>query len=312
MKKILVLQDDRSEASVLIGQSFFDELKKHKDFNCTFYGLGHNDIINNNDFDAALIDPWITNRLKNQPNHECWNLIRSLNCKKFALVCDYFYRQEEHNNLWASIGITDVLCLNDSAWTENNSFNWRFHYFPFSVNTDFFKDHKQEKVFDILISGGIQNNLYPMRYRMHKLLSEQNDIKYKYLRPTTSYEKNSIDPSMLDYSKSLNLSKICFTDGQHREVMVAKYSEIAASHSLIMSPKFKKSKDLDLFGFKEDENIFYISYSDSDEKIMDGLKKLLENQEKIDRMTLNSYNLVNARHTNKQRVSDLYDLITIC
>ena len=309
MKKILVLQDDRSKASVLIGQNFFNELKKFEYFDCSFYGLGHQKPIENKNFDAVLIDPWITNRLANNTNHECWNYIRNLKCKKFALVCDYFYRQEEHNNLWKSIGITDVLCWNDSAWIDNKNFNWQFHYFPFSVNADIFTNHQQEKIFDVIISGGIESNLYPMRRRIHALLSNQRDIKYKYLKPVTSYEKNNIDPSMLDYSKSLNSSKICFTDGQHREVLVAKYSEIAASNSLVMSPKFQKSKDLDLFGFKEDKNIFYISYSDSDEKIIAKLKNLFKDEKKLDRMTNSSYNLIQSLHTNTKRVFDLYNLI---
>lgn len=309
MKKILILQDDRSKASVLIGQSFFDELKKSKDLECVFYGLGHKNANLEGNFDAVLIDPWITNRLKNQTNHECWNFLRKLKCKKFALVCDYFYRQEEHNNLWKSIGVTDVLCWNDSAWTDNKDFNWRFHYFPFSVNADVFTDHKQKKIFDVAISGGIQSNLYPMRYRIHKLLSGQNDIKYKYFKPVTSYEKNNIDPTMLDYSKSLNSSKICFTDGQHREVLVAKYSEIAGSNSLVMSPKFHKSKDLDLFGFKDSENIFYINYSDSDQEIITKLKILLKDEKKLGRMTASGYNLVKSQHTNSKRIFNLYDLI---
>ena len=309
MKKILVLQDDRSNASVLIGQSFFDELKKNKYLKSFFYGLGHEETIPNKDFDAVLIDPWITNRLKNQTNHECWDFLRKLKCKKLALVCDYFYRQEEHNNLWKSIGVTDVLCWNDGAWTDNKDFNWRFHYFPFSVNADVFTDHKQKKIFDVTISGGIQPGLYPMRHRMHKLLSKQNDIIYKYLKPVTSYEKNNTDPTMLNYSKSLNSSKICFTDGQHREVLVAKYSEISGSNSLVMSPKFNKSKDLNLFGFKENENIFYISYSDSDQEILKKINNLLSDDKKILKNTLNGYNLIHDKHTNKRRVLDLYNLI---
>ena len=309
MKKILVLQDDRSNASVLIGQSFFNELKKSKNIECVFYGLGHENVNPEVSFDAVLIDPWITNRLKNQTNHECWNFLRKLKCKKISLVCDYFYRQEEHNNLWKSIGVTDVLCWNDSAWTDNKDFDWSFHYFPFSVNTDVFTDHKQKKIFDVVISGGIESNLYPMRHKIHRLLSNQNDIKYKYFKPVTSYEKNNIDPTMLDYSKSLNTSKICFTDGQHREVLVAKYSEIAGSNSLVMSPKFDKSKDLSLFGFKENENIFYISYNDSDQEILKKINNLLSDDEKTLKMTLNGYNLIHNKHTNEKRVLDLYNLI---
>lgn len=309
MKKILVLQDDRSNASVLIGQSFFDELKIFNNFECIFYGLGHKIKIKCENFDAVLIDPWITNRLKNQTNHECWGFLRKLKCKKFALVCDYFYRQEEHNNLWKSIGVTDVLCWNDSAWIDDKDFNWNFHYFPFSVNENVFMNHKQEKFFDVVVSGGIDPNLYPMRRRVHTLLSNQNDIKYKYLKPVTSYEKNNTDPTIIDYSRSLNSSKICFTDGQYREVLVAKYSEIAASNSLVMSPKFQKSKDLDLFGFKEDENIFYIPYSDSDQEIIAKLKTLLKDEKKLEKMTLSGYNLTKSKHTNTKRVVDLYDLI---
>jgi len=309
MKKILVFQDDRSSSSVLIGQSFFNELKNNKSIQSFFYGLGHNRVIPNEDFDAVLIDPWITNRLKNQTNHECWDFLRKLKCKKFALVCDYFYRQEEHNNLWKSIGVTDVLCWNDSAWIDNKDFDWNFHYFPFSVNESVFINHKQKKVFDVVVSGGIQPNLYPMRHRVHTLLINQNDIKYKYLKPVMSYEKNNTDPTMLDYSGSLNSSKICFTDGQHREVLVAKYSEIAGSNSLVMSPKFKKSKDLDLFGFKENKNIFYVNYSDSDQEIIAKLKTLLKDEKKLERMTASGYNLVKSRHTNNKRVFDLYNLI---
>ena len=309
MKKILVFQDDRSSSPVLIGQSFFNELKNHKGIQSFFYGLGHNRAIPDEDFDAVLIDPWITNRLKNQTDHECWNFLRKLKCKKFALVCDYYYRQEEHNNLWKSIGVTDVLCWNDSAWIDNKDFNWNFHYFPFSVNEDVFINHKQEKVFDVVVSGGIQPNLYPMRRRVHTLLSNQNDIKYKYLKPVTSYEKNNTDPTMLDYFRLLNSSKICFTDGQHREVLVAKYSEIAGSNSLVMSPKFKKSKDLDLFGFKENENIFYINYSDSDQEILAKIKILLKDWKNLEKMTTAGYNLIKSRHTNSERLFNLYNLI---
>lgn len=309
MKKILTLQDDRSDATVQIGQHFFDELKKNVDLKLFFYGLCHEETIPDVDFDAVLIDPWMVNRLKSQTNHECWNFLRKLKCKKFALICDYFYTQEEYNNLWKSVGVTDVLCWNDSSWINNKDFNWQFHYFPFSVNVDIFTNHQQEKIFDVTISGNIQPDLYPMRHRMHKLLSNQNNIKYKYLKPVTSYEKNNTDPTMLDYSMALNSSKICFTDGQHREVLVAKYSEIAASNSLVMSPKFQKSKDLDLFGFKEDENIFYISYHDTDLQILQEIDKVLSCNDNLEKNTSNGYNLVHENHTNRTRVLQLLQLI---
>lgn len=309
MKNLLVLQDERKKASVLIGQSFFDELSDSDKFNCTFTGLGHNDTIDNKNFDAILIDPWITNRLKHDFGHGYWDFIRKQGCKKFSLVCDYFYRQEEHNKLWKHIGVTDILCWNDSDWKSRKDFDWEFHYFPFSVNSQVFKDHHNEKTFDVVISGGTQSDLYPMRYRIHKLLSSQNKIKYKYFRPVVSYEQNEVDPTMLQYSKSLNCSKICFTDGQHREVLVAKYSEIAGSNSLVMSPKFHKSRDLDLFGFKDGENIFYVSYEDSDEQILKKIENLLKDTKKIEMMTAAGYNLVKSQHTNSKRVSNLYDLI---
>ena len=309
IKKILVLQDDRSSCSVLIGQSFFDELKNSEQFDSSFNGLGYEQKIEDKKFDAVLIDPWVTNRLKNEIDHEYWNHLRSIKCKKFALVCDYFYRQKEHNALWGSLGVTDVLCWNDSAWKNNKNFDWRFHYFPFSINPDTFKDHREQKTFDITISGGMDLNLYPMRQRIHSLLTKQTDIKYKYIRPVFSYEENNIDPTMEQYSKALNRSKICFTDGQHREVLVAKYSEIAGSNSLVMSPRFIKSKDLDLVGFKEDENIFYISYNDSDKDILKKINDLLSDEKKLHKMTSNGFNLIQKRHNNKERVLDLYNLI---
>lgn len=309
MKKILVFQDDRSNASVLIGQSFFDEFKKNQELKSFFYGLGHKETIPNEEFDVVLIDPWITNRLKDQINHECWDFLRKLKCKKFALVCDYFYRQEEHNNLWKSIGVTDVLCWNDSAWMNNKDFNWHFHYFPFSINPYTFTDHKEKKIFDVTISGGIEHNLYPMRRRIHDLLSNQSDIKYQYLKPVTSYQKNNTDPTMLDYSKSINRSKICFTDGQHREVLVAKYSEIAGSNSLVMSPKFNKSKDLDLFGFKERQNIFYISYHDTDRQILQKIHRILSDNQNLEKLTSNGYYLIHENHTNKKRIVELLQLL---
>ena len=76
-----------------------------------------------------------------------------------------------------------------------------------------------------------------------------------------------------------------------------------------MSPKFKKSKDLDLFGFKENKNIFYVNYSDSDQEITAKLKTLLKDEKKLERMTASGYNLVKSKHTNTKRVVDLYNLI---
>lgn len=317
--RILILEDYRGDAAVTISHDFLEELNNNLDAKRLGKGYDYYDeekslreMLEKIDFkpDFIFCGGWFINRMIKNPNYKLIKEINEYPVIKITYAVDFIYRVKITLDIWNKLGITKVLCFNDSQLiSEKHDHNIEFIYFPFSFNDKIFKDYKLDKEYDIGVFGRISPTLFPMRQRIHDLLRKRTDIKYLYWGPIGDYSDSKNNPSMEDYAKAINKCRITFTDGQHREVLVAKYNELLACKTVLISPRFKKSKDLELHGFIDNENIFYVNYDDSDEEIFNKMKDLLDNKEKLDRLTNNSYEFVHTKHTNKARVNELRNLL---
>jgi len=320
MKKLLVLEDYRGEATVKILHYFFEEIIASNLFNCKITGEGYpNDLfhkdkiinlkdINSFDPDALLFGGWFINRTIKEKQKEL-PFLTEIKKPKFCIVTDYPYRKKEHDKVWQKLGIRNILCLDGAEYSLHEHDYFNYYYFPWGVNEKVFFDRKQVKKHKTSVFGGIDPRLYPMRARINNLFLKNFKEDHFFLGPVSDYMDGN-NPSMEEYSKLLNQCKICFTDGHYAELANAKYSEIAGSNCLIMSPRFEKSKDLDLVGFKENENILYVDYKDSDSQIIEKTEKILNEPARLEEMATSGYNLIHTKHTNKRRAEDLYSIIS--
>jgi len=330
--RIIAFEQYRGKAPVKIGHYFFEELISTKE---AFVKVIGDDYPSDNPMykgklttvleietfnpDALFFGTWYINKIIKEKDQRAIETIKNTTKPKFCIVTDYPYRKEEHNAIWEKLGIKNILCLDGAEESLHKSDRFNYYYYPWSINEKVFFDRKQEKIYDTAVFGRLDPHLYPMRYRAHCLFSQHFKEKYFFQgavidfshglslkRPEGGVIKS---PTMEEYSSLLNQCKICFTDGQHAELANAKYSEIAGSNCLIMSPKFRKSKDLDLAGFEKGKNIVYVNYEDTDLDIIKKTEKILNNPSKLEEMSLSGYDLIHTKHTNKNRVKDLMQII---
>ena len=328
--KIVAFEQYRGNATVKIGHYFFKELISSKEVSVKVVG---DDYPSDNDLykekvvpisqiaplnpDALFFGTWYINKIIKEKDYESINIIKNINKPKFCIVTDYPYRKKEHDEIWRELGIRNILCLDGAEYSLHGHDYFNYYYFPWSINEKVFFDRKQRKIYDVAVFGRLDPHLYPMRYRAHCLFSRHFKEKYFFQGAVVDYYKGGSlttrgimkSPTMEEYSLLLNQCKICFTDGHYAELANAKYSEIAGSNCLIMSPKFKVSKDLELAGFKEDENILYVDYEDSDLEIINKTERILSTPSKLNEISLSGYNLIHQRHTNKKRIKDLIEII---
>ena len=319
--KIVVFEQYRGEATVKIGHYFFTELMSSEELSIKIVGedypadnLTYKDKpinleeVKSFNPDALFFGTWYINKIIKGKDHNAIETIKDITKPKFCIVTDYPYRKEEHDKIWKRLNIKNILCLDGSEHSLRDHDYFKYYYFPWSINENSFFDRKQIKKYKTSVFGGIDPSLYPMRLRVNNLFHEAFGQDHFYLGPVYDY-MNGNNPSMEEYSRLINQCKICFTDGHYAELANAKYSEIAGSNCLIMSPKFETSKDLDLAGFEENENIIYVNYKDSDTQIIEKTKKVLEDSSRLEKMSLSGYNLIHTKHTNKNRVKDLMQII---
>ena len=175
-------------------------------------------------------------------------------------------------------------------------------WLPHCVDVDMFKDRKLTKKYDVIIPGWHFDEYYPYRHKAHELLKDKHYYTEIERPPETGYKDNSRWPVADDFSKVLNKSKICITDGLKHNYVILKYFEMAASNTCIFSNWFDELADV---GFKPNENMVVMDFNNLDSQI----RLWLDHDKEREKIAENAYNLVMSRHTADIRAKEIINEI---
>jgi hypothetical protein len=109
-----------------------------------------------------------------------------------------------------------------------------FFWTPNGVDTTLFRDYGLEKIYDIILYGVLESNIYPFRTRLFKLLPNVPGLRVKLIQhPGYSPESSSAAVSGAQLSRMINQSWIGIATRSYYNCLLMKYLEIAASGTVV-------------------------------------------------------------------------------
>lgn len=175
-------------------------------------------------------------------------------------------------------------------------------WLPHHVNTDVFKDYGLQKEIDYLMMGAVHPRVYPLRY---KILNYMNHVPGFIYHEHPGYRLFKDDDQSYvheKYAREINRAKIFLTCGSTWNYPLAKYYEVLACRTLLLAPICKELGEL---GF-----IPGVHYVDIDEhNFMTKAEYYLRHEDERRAITLQGYEMVQARHSTAQRAEEMANLI---
>ena len=168
-----------------------------------------------------------------------------------------------------------------SSKLYENKTSCKFFYIPHHSNSQIFKQTNVYKDIDILISGIITKELYPLKYRLVELINKhKNSIlgKYNIVHYTHPGYKNSSSFTsifQIEYNNIINRSKLCLCCTSKYNYRLGKYVEIPMSSGIILGdlPNDDKNEINELSKF-----IIEINMNMTDDEILYKIVNILENE----------------------------------
>lgn len=161
-----------------------------------------------------------------------------------------------------------------------------------------FKDYQLRKNTDVLLVGQIQQQRYPLRYRLSNLILKMRVDKqlYSYRMGILSHPGGRIkdansNQEAIRFAKKINSAKICLTCSGVYRCRYGKYAEIPACRSLLVADL--PDEDHEFF----EQFMAVIDSKESDEEIMEKIVYYLENEEERIRLTDIGYTLTQKQFT---------------
>lgn len=181
---------------------------------------------------------------------------------------------------------------------------YQLYFFP---HTSRYKSsYNSEPIEKVLISGRVNKEIYPKRFKAYNLSLNYNFIEYLDVNFNYRMNKDNTNDQMnfgKNFIKKLNQYLICFTcdASPDRPYILAKHFEILSSGALLLSANDGNTKKyFELLGFKDGEHYISCNIDNMQEKINYCLDP--NNRNKIDRIRYNGYYLFNKNHTYEQRI----------
>ena len=179
-------------------------------------------------------------------------------------------------------------------------------WYPFSVDPEIFYDRKLPRIYDVCNIGQMTTQNYPIRYAMHQMFSDQNEIKY--FSSPTRYLLGE------EYASAICQSKIFATDCTSHRFAVPKLTEAMGCNSLLIC---NSPRSADVLGMKAGIN--FVDFKDpamqacdvDRQKIEDTIQYYLDNWESEGRKIAQAgHDLVHSRHTHDIRAKDIINKIS--
>jgi hypothetical protein len=209
-----------------------------------------------------------------------------IKCLRYNEMYDKEWTSSEINKSAADI----VVCHHKNDWEEwkDRKFHKPVHFInvPHCAERTIFKDYELPKTHDILLVGAINvttkfGQHYPLRQKMLDVLGEMSD-DYKvgvYQHPGYVLGDAHKNTYAIDFAKSINSTKICVTCSGAPKSRFGKYVEIPACRTAIAADiPNEESETFRKF-------VIEINVQDSNQSIIEKLKKYLNNQEELKKVT---------------------------
>lgn len=231
-------------------------------------------------------------------------------CKLVVILCDIHHGK--------SIKKYRLPVLLKSTYILNNYGYIYEKYYPKHHGNIFFPhsiaytiDFNDSPIKKILISGHLNEDIYPDRQTMYKKSKINNNIYYHspdycgYRVSEKDYDKTYGNK----YYKLLNEYLCCFTDDANdsRPYIVAKFFEIMGSGSLLLASNNRTKNEFLKLGFIDYVHYISCNMENVDEKINYILDA--KNINHINEIRQNGYLLVNKKHSFKERAQQIHNLL---
>ncbi|RLI40080.1 hypothetical protein DRO59_10075 [Candidatus Bathyarchaeota archaeon] len=152
-----------------------------------------------------------------------------------------------------------------------------------------FKDYQLPKTIDILLTGWVSPQYYP--FRLQALKSFQGFPGFYYLKhPGYGHFKHNEAVMGADYARLLNHAKLVVTDGGKFDYLVAKYFEVPACKSALVTPCFD---DLLELGYEPYKHFIPASLENLEETVFTSLR----DDELVKEVSCNGHHLVHQKYT---------------
>jgi len=168
--------------------------------------------------------------------------------KKIILFDEMFYRAWVKNkieNTGAAYIIGNYGVDRVAYWGRGFNFNFeRWAVIPHCVDTTLFKDYREKKTTDILLTGSMSSR-YQFRRRLKKLLEEKLSKLCSVKIISKQERKNSC--FLGGYARQINRSKITICTSSNFKYRLAKYAEIPLCNSLMAGdvPRCEDARELE-------------------------------------------------------------------
>ena len=156
----------------------------------------------------------------------------------------------------------------DTAW----------HWAPNAVDVGLFRDHGSQKDYDIICYGAINPEVYPLRARLTKLLSRQNEFKVLQIPHPGYYPKNGETKNIVsgsDLSLAINRAWFGIATSSIYQCFLMKYLEIAASRALVAGNMPETGRPI--FG----DHFLELGLGDTDDQIMRKFREALADKKRL-------------------------------
>ena len=185
-----------------------------------------------------------------------------------------------------------------------------FHILPHHIETDIFKDHKLEKIYDVTLYGECSRGAYPFRHRLYNLLkSHVNKLPIKInIVPKIPWSGRCEKYTGLGLAKILNQSYIVIATKSRYDYLLKKYFEISACKALLVGDMPESGKNI------WNDNYININNKMSNKEILDILvntvDRLHKNDDELNNKVNTMYDIIQKNYNLTQYYDKLYNIIT--
>ena len=293
MKLLLIARDD-SRYTVPASHYFIEELKQHVDLHVTHASGFLEQIVADCPFEPDLI--YIHDYFEN--GSPTVTGIRNMSIPAAVGLHDLHFGFAFRKRLLQLEQVRYIFThYRDAFLAWYSEFSDEMRWLPHHANTDIYKDYKQPKDIDILLTGAIYDQVYPLREKMLTRLSgRQGFVHHQHpgYRQIKNKETLLVGES---YAREINRAKICLTCNSVFSYPLMKYFEIPACGSLLMAPASPELLDL---GFVPGVHFVSIEDHNFEEK----LDYYLNNDQERELIIANGKKLIVKTHSTKQRVQE--------
>lgn len=199
----------------------------------------------------------------------------------------------------------------DSIWCRFDTYITQYHFkdrkwfkYGYYIDTDIFNDWKEEKKYDILMYGNVNNKIYPFRNRLYRLLTKSKRFNIKIVPYSSRLRKAKTLISGKNLSKLINQSWMTISTKASIDAFLQKYYEIVMSKSAVCGdfPDLEKDQYLK-------NNMVYVTMDMKDDDILNTIEDHLCGKKKLSNMIKNCYEYFKSNYTFDCGVRDFDRLI---